>query len=835
MKKLYLTFLILLVNIVSAQQENGIVSFDLSAKNSLKFNKFIINPTFSFVREEKSTFAVYNKRLWTGFENPPQTLFLSYSGKLGENNGVALGVFQQNSGVLSTTGAVINYARNIYIDDESNLTFGLNLSAFKSGLDAGKVITNFTDPVLNNFPSNTLLSISPGINYGTGFLDFGIAAKNVVFYNLKTSKMLSDDPAKSIDAHIMYTGFLESDGILEDAKFSAIARGELRKDATILATTIMLNAPKVGWLQAGFNTVYGVSGGVGFNIAKNFSLGATYEKALGNIVDRGSALEFLLAYHFSKSEDDGYSAPVSTVTYAPKNVEVVTPPADIAKAKAESELQKQKDLALAKQKRDDIAAKAIADAKLKTDKLEQERVAIQKAKELADLEKNKPKISAADLAKQKAKELADAKAIADAEKAKIARDARQKADDIAKVKAKQLADAKLNADQLAKQKAKEAADAKAIADAEKAKIALEAKQKADELAKIKAKELADAKTVADAEKTRIALAAKQKVDELAKAKAKEQADKDKAKADAEAEKLKKDLEDAKIAAAKDDNDRSMDYLKQVTEENTKALAQSLKRLDSLAKSRQSDLNDLKEENDTGIIKPEKPFQSASIARKQLESLKSEIEEGTKSQTEFISQFDNLLKERLKKIPSKTDAINLGYQKSIDNLKSEILKLQQVTTSIDAKLEKINADIVIEKKRNIKKANFENGQGRYEKDRSALQAIKQSTTKIPGIPKPEDFDFGSEENNMQILKKIDNTTTGFYIILAVHKDVAKRDAFIGRVVASGENDVDFFYSVSSGKYFIYIKKTDNLSEATRILNEKDGKGYNSKRNIIKIEN
>ena len=355
------------------------------------------------------------------------------------------------------------------------------------------------------------------------------------------------------------------------------------------------------------------------------------------------------------------------------------------------------------------------------------------------------------------------------------------------------------------------------------------------MAKARAKELADAKTVADAEKTRIALAAKQKVDELAKAKAKEQADKDKAKADAEAEKLKKDLEDAKIAAAKDDNDRSMDYLKQVTEENTKALAQSLKRLDSLAKSRQSDLNDLKEENDTGIIKPEKPFQSASIARKQLESLKSEIEEGTKSQTEFISQFDNLLKERLKKIPSKTDAINLGYQKSIDNLKSEILKLQQVTTSIDAKLEKINADIVIEKKRNIKKANFENGQGRYEKDRSALQAIKQSTTKIPGIPKPEDFDFGSEENNMQILKKIDNTTTGFYIILAVHKDVAKRDAFIGRVVASGENDVDFFYSVSSGKYFIYIKKTDNLSEATRILNEKDGKGYNSKRNIIKIEN
>ena len=1090
MKHFYILILALFsVNIIFSQQENGVVSFDLPVNNSLKFNKFIINPAFSFVREEKSTIALFNRRQWTGFDNVPQTLFGSYSGKIGENNGVALGAFQQTYGVLTTTGAVVNYARNISFDEESNLTFGLNTAIFKSGIDAGRVITNKPDAILNNFPSNTLLSVSPGINYGTSFLDFGLTAKNIVFYNFATSKTLADDPAKSIDGHIMYTGFLENNGILEEGKFSAIARVEARKDVTILATIAMLNAPKFGWLQAGYNSVYGVSAGAGFNIAQNFSLGVTYEKALGNIVDRGSALEFVLSYHFTKSEDTNYVSPKNTVTYAPKNTATVISPSEIAKTKAEIELQKQKadELAKAKakeladakakseadkikatqeakQKADELAkakAKELADAKAKSDankandnqsaKQKADELAKAKAKELADAKKladdaaktkakeladakkladdaaktkakeladakkladdaakakakeladakaiadaDKAKLAqefkqkadelakakakelaeakklADDAAKAKAKELADVKAIADTDKAKLAQEAKQKADELAKAKAKELADAKKLADDAAKAKAKELADAKAIADADKAKLAQEAKQKADELAKAKAKELADAKkladdaakakakeladakkladdaakakakeladakkladdaakakakeladakkladdaakakakevadakaiadadkaklaqeakqkadelakakakeladakkladdaakakakeiadakAIADADKAKLAQEAKQKADELAKAKAKELADakakadeianaKAKAIADAEAAKLKKDLEDAKIAASKDENDRSMDYLKQVQEENNAALALSLKKLDSLAKSRQTDLNDLKEENDTGIIKPEKPFQSASIARKALQDLKNELEEGTKSQKEFINQSENLLKARLVKYPNRSDAVNLGYQKSIDNLKADVLKLEQATNAIDAKIEKINADIEVEKKRRIKKANFENPQVRFEKDRAALKAIKESTKPISGDSKPSDFDFGDDENNMQILKKVDNTTTGFYIVLAVHKDIAKRDAFVARVVAAGERNVDYFYNVSSGKYFIYVDKADYLSDAQRILDKKDNKGYNTKRFIIKIEN
>ena len=759
MKRFYiLVITFFLINACFAQQENGIVSFDLSANNSLKFNKFIINPAFSYVREDKSAIALFNRRQWTGFDNVPQTSLISFSGKIGENNGVALAAFQKTYGVLTTTGAILNYARNVAFDEESNLTFGLNTAVFKSGIDAGRVITNNLEPVLNNFPSNTLLSISPGISYGAGFFDFGITAKNIVFYNFVTSKMLVDDPAKSIDGHIMYTGYLENGGLFEDSKLSAIIRAEARKDVTILATTAILNAPKIGWLQAGYNSVYGVSAGVGINIAQNFSLGATYEKALGKIVDRGSALEFVLSYHFTKSEGSNYVSPSNNVTYAPKNAGKVLSTDEIAKTKAEIELQKQKSDEIAKAK-----AKALSDAKIIANaaKIKSEQDAKARAEELV--------IS-------KAKELADAKAKLDANKSNNNQNTKQKADELAKAKAKELAEAKAKADELATSKSKEAADAKA---------------KADEGAK--------------------------------------------AKADAESAKLKKDLEDAKIAASKDENDRSMDYLKQVQEENNSSLTQSLKKLDSLAKSRQTDLNDLKEENDTGVIKPEKPYQSASVAKKILQDLKTELEEGAKSQREFINQSENLLKARLIKYPNKNDAVNLGYQKSIDYLKTEVIKLEQSAGAIDSRIEKINADIEVEKKRRIKKANYENPQVRFEKDRISLKNIKESTKPISGDSKPSDFDFGEDENNMQILKKVDNTTTGFYIVLAVHKEVAKRDAFVQRVVAAGERAVDYFYHIPSGKYFIYVDKTDDLSDAQKILDKKDNKGYNSRRSIIKIEN
>ena len=90
----------------------------------------------------------------------------------------------------------------------------------------------------------------------------------------------------------------------------------------------------------------------------------------------------------------------------------------------------------------------------------------------------------------------------------------------------------------------------------------------------------------------------------------------------------------------------------------------------------------------------------------------------------------------------------------------------------------------------------------------LQKIKE-TTPLRNQPfKSEDFDFGEEQSsNIQILKNIDYVENGYYLIIAVHSDIDKRNEFVTKVLASGRTDVDFFYDVKTSKYYIYYDKFD----------------------------
>ncbi len=919
-------------------QEDGVVSFNLPVRNSLKFNRFLINPTFSFVREQSTIVSFYNKRQWVQFDNAPQTYLVSYSGRFRENEGISVGLFQQNYGVLTTFGAVANFAHNVMLQEDSNLTFGMNVGFYKSGLDKGKVITNYPDPSLESIPSNALITVNPGINYGTAFLDFGLSVNNLILYNLKTSKVVEDDPEQSIQAHIMHTGYLDTYGFFDKSKFSALLKTEVKKDKTVVSGLMMFAIPKGIWAQAGYNSVYGMSGGIGLNITPKISLEYNYEKGIGNLSNFGSSHEVVFAYKFKSNsyyygddEEEGAIIPPAEVRKSvpaqPKESSILSPEdaqklkelkLALAAQKEERRLQKLKEIAdaAAKAKADSLnQTKLAADAKAKADALAQAKLAadakakadaLAKAKIATDTKPKPDAVAQAKLAADakakadaltQAKIAADAKAKADAlAQAKLAADAKAKADALAqakldtdnKAKADALAQAKLTADAKAKAdalaQAKLAADAKAKADAlaqakldadnkakadalAQAKLAADAKAKADALAqaklaadnKAKADALAQAKLAADAKAKADALAQakldadnKAKADALAQAKlaadAKAKADAlaqakldadNKAKADALAQ-AKLDAENkAKLAATpKDATTKSMDDLSKLVEESKNTQQQLLMRLGETVANKEKDLKELKEENDLsekGIFKEPKPFKSVSAENNALEALKLELVEVNKTQTVKIRELENLYKERLKKVPNKEDETNQYYLKAIETLKQEQLKVLQSNTDLIASLEKIKTDTEIEKKRRIKRAGFENDQSRYLKDKATLSLIKEKTA-FSSVPlKAEDFDSGDEQSTMQILKNIKNVESGYYLVVAVHDNVAKRDEFLTKAVAAGQTNIDFFYDINTSKYFIYYNKFDNIEEAKKALESKGSKPYNGKMSLAKIEN
>ena len=113
---------------------SGILPSDIPLHNSVKYNRFLFNPTFSFVRENQNSINIYNRNPRSSFNDNSQTYLLNYSAKYQEKTGIGIGLFQQIVGIFRFFGATLNYAYNLEFDDEVNLTFGVNVSYSQSAL-----------------------------------------------------------------------------------------------------------------------------------------------------------------------------------------------------------------------------------------------------------------------------------------------------------------------------------------------------------------------------------------------------------------------------------------------------------------------------------------------------------------------------------------------------------------------------------------------------------------------------------------------------------------------------------------------------------------------------
>jgi len=810
-------------------QENGVVAFDIPVRNSLKFNRHIINPAFSFVREQNKYISITNKRQWVQFDNAPQTYLLSYSGRFRENIGAGISLFQQDYGVLTTFGGVLNFAYNIGVDRFSNLTFGMNFGFYQSGINQGKVITNFPDPSLDNFPSNSIITINPGINYGLEFFDFGVSINNLVSYNLKTSKIIEENPEQGIQAHIMYTGYVNSGGFFDESKFSGLVSSEFKKDQTVISGIAMLTVPKGIWAQAGYNSLYGISGGIGLNISKQIALEYNYEKAIGDISTFGSSHEITLAYKFinrdsySYSGDDDEEALLITANKSKRSTK---------KRKSSS---KSKTNTATKAKVEEATkiklaaeAKVIADAETKVK---------QEAENQAQADEE---------ARIKGEEEAKAKADEDAQ-VKAEEDARIKQEEATRIKLEE--EAQVKAAEETRIKGEEEAKVKAAEDA-RIKLEDEAKVKEAEDARIK---LEDEAKVKEAEEARIKLedeakvkADRLKLEEEAQAKADEEArlkleEEAKAKAAAEEEARIKTIEIGAVIfpVAKDDAILAMNSLTKLTEDSKLQQQELLIQLSEKVNVKQQDLEDLKEENDLseqGIYSAPKAFKSVSAENDAIEKLKSDLDNLIESQDLKITEIENLYNERLKTVPNKNEEANKFYQTKIAELKSEQLKSVRSKENLESSLDDIELATDFERKRRIKRAAYDNEQDRYENDRASLNRIKQLTEVIATPLTEDDLDFGETlSSNIQIVKDVANAESGYYLVIAVHTDVEKRDDFLTKVVATGEEDIDFFYDVNTSKYYIYYNKFDSIRNATNALESKGSEPYNSNMSMVKIEN
>jgi len=296
---------------MQAQEEEPLLPYKVAPQNLLKFNRFLINPTFSTVQEDKSYINFFHRNQSVSFNNNDQTYFVSYSGRIGDRNGLGLSIYSQKKGLVSNVGALANYAYGVKLSDKSNFTFGANLAYYNTGYNRNAANPlDPLDPLLAGTDDSNVLSFQPGFNISFGRIDFGAFAENLLDYNLKTNKQLTDFSNKTYSAHLQYTHpFENGGGLMENARLMPLARVRLNaQDGPTLENQsdltygggLILDLPKLGWLQGGYDTYYGASAGAGFNLNKRLSLGYNMEKGFGTDFNNlGVTHEISFAYSFT--------------------------------------------------------------------------------------------------------------------------------------------------------------------------------------------------------------------------------------------------------------------------------------------------------------------------------------------------------------------------------------------------------------------------------------------------------------------------------------------------------------------------------------------------------
>ncbi|WP_190809161.1 PorP/SprF family type IX secretion system membrane protein [Flagellimonas sp. S3867] len=292
---------LLLCGELNAQEGNPYVSYDVPFQNLLKFNRFLINPTFSAVREDKSYVNLFHRSQSADFNDNNQNYFLSYSGRLNDRVGLGLSLYNQQEGVISNLGVMANYSHGIQLGLRSSLSFGVNIPYYVSSFDPDRAVTVDDDPLLNDATQNSIISFQPGLNLSLGKFDFGVFAQNLVDYNMKSGKSLTEFNEKTFSGHVQFAHeFKNGAGIFEDGRLLPLARARFEGDTDpIFGGGLILDLPKLGWIQGGYDQFYGASAGTGFNLNRRLSFGYNFEKNINNnFTNLGVTHEVSIAFSF---------------------------------------------------------------------------------------------------------------------------------------------------------------------------------------------------------------------------------------------------------------------------------------------------------------------------------------------------------------------------------------------------------------------------------------------------------------------------------------------------------------------------------------------------------
>ena len=287
--------------VLGLKAQEVVLPSDFRQLNLTEYNGSLINPAYSLDRNNPSSVALWARWQWQAYDADPTSLFLNYTTRLNEVSAAGAGFFQHNTGIFLNTGAVLNYAYNIELSEKVFLGVGLNLFAFQQKLADERFFV--PNPIQTSITNDFIVQMAPGINLSVDRFNIGLVSENLFDYNFSKNERNSSPDERMFLALASYDfplSILSTDNssILRPSIYYKTIPGLDNQ----VGLTSLLTTNKY-WAQAGYNSFYGFSGGLGGRFFKRLSIGVLIEVGTSaDIKGQDPSFEFVTSYKLGTIE-----------------------------------------------------------------------------------------------------------------------------------------------------------------------------------------------------------------------------------------------------------------------------------------------------------------------------------------------------------------------------------------------------------------------------------------------------------------------------------------------------------------------------------------------------
>lgn len=275
---------------------------DLRQHTLTQFNANLLNASFAPDWNGPNSLSVWTRWQWQAIDGDPSTVFANYTHQVNNRSTVALGFLQHNTGIFLFTGGNVNYTHTFQLEEGIRLMAGINLFAYQQTVADEQYAQNEAlDPSELEGFEGFRMQFSPGFRLLVNRFSLGLAFENAVGVHLsgegETDNFQTIIGTVGHDFPVILFSGLENSFVRPVIYVKSIPEGNTQFGLNGLLSTSRF------WVQGGYNSFYGVSGGLGITVANTFSIGGLMEFGTDSSLDEEDpTIELIASYRFGKPD-----------------------------------------------------------------------------------------------------------------------------------------------------------------------------------------------------------------------------------------------------------------------------------------------------------------------------------------------------------------------------------------------------------------------------------------------------------------------------------------------------------------------------------------------------